>query len=104
MIKEQKKMSFDSSGPRHFALPVRAERQNVTLSISKSLLKRAKIMAAQKDVSLSELMRKTLESVITQEARYQGAKERQSRLLEKGLDLGTKGRITWTRDELHARK
>ena len=37
------------------------ERQNVTLSLPKSLLKKAKAIAAEEDKSLSELIREFLE-------------------------------------------
>ena len=37
------------------------DRQNVTLSLPKSLLKKAKIVAAQEEKSLSELMREMLQ-------------------------------------------
>ena len=35
--------------------------------------------------------------------RYRAARERQQRLLEAGLPLGTNGQITWRRDDLHER-
>jgi metal-responsive CopG/Arc/MetJ family transcriptional regulator len=79
------------------------ERQNVTLSLPKELLKRAKAMAASKEKSLSELLRESLEEKITEATGYKKAKDRQIRLLNQGIDLGTKGRMTVTREELHAR-
>ena len=79
------------------------ERQNVTLSLPKELLKRAKAMAASKEKSLSELLRESLEEKIKEATGYKKAKNRQMGLLNQGIDLGTKGRITVTREELHAR-
>lgn len=79
------------------------EKQNVTLSIPRLLLKQAKILAASKDKSLSQLLRESLEEKVREEADYDKARKRQLRLLEKGLDLGTKGQMTITREELHAR-
>ena len=79
------------------------ENQNVTLSIPRTLLKRAKIIAASQDKSLSQFMRESLEEKVREEADYNRAKNRQIRLLDKGLDLGTKGQINISRDELHAR-
>jgi metal-responsive CopG/Arc/MetJ family transcriptional regulator len=79
------------------------ERQNVTLSLPKELLKKAKAMAASKEKSLSELLRESLEEKIKEATGYKKAKDRQIGLLNQGLDLGTKGRMTITREELHAR-
>ncbi|MBW2285042.1 MAG: CopG family transcriptional regulator [Deltaproteobacteria bacterium] len=79
------------------------EKQNVTLSIPRFLLNQAKIVAASQDKSLSQLMRESLEEKIREEADYNKARKRQLRLLGRGLDLGTKGKIKTSRDELHAR-
>ncbi len=79
------------------------DRQNVTLSLPKTLLKKAKIVAAQEEKSLSELMREVLGRKVEQQTGYQKAKQRHLSLLKKGLNLGTKGRTSYTRDELHDR-
>jgi len=80
------------------------EKQNVTLSLPKSLLKKAKALAASKEKSLSELMKESLEEKVKETTGYQKAKDRQLRLLRKGFNLGTKGEITISREELHARR
>jgi hypothetical protein len=79
------------------------ETQNVTLSIPRTLLKQAKIIAAVQDKSLSQLMRESLEEKVREEAGYKKARTRQLRLLKQGLDLGTGGQVKISRDELHAR-
>ena len=79
------------------------EKQNVTLSIPRQLLKQAKIIAAIQDKSLSQLMRESLEEKVREEADYNKARKRQLRLLEEGLDLGTRGQVKTSRDELHVR-
>lgn len=80
------------------------ERQNITLSLPKALLKKAKTLAVMKDRSLSELLRETLEEKVKDETGYQRAKERQVALMGQGIDMGTKGKITVSRDELHERR
>ncbi len=80
------------------------ERQNVTVSLPKVLLKKAKSVAAEENKSLSELIREFLEKKVKEDAEYERAKERHLKLLKKGFDLGTKGKITWTREELHERR
>jgi len=79
-------------------------RQNVTLSLPKSLLKRAKVIAASKEKSLSQLLRESLEEKVKESTGYKKAMERQLRLMKKGFDLGTKGKITLSREELHERR
>jgi metal-responsive CopG/Arc/MetJ family transcriptional regulator len=79
------------------------DRQNVTLSLPKSLLKKAKIVAAQEEKSLSELIREILRGKVEQQTGYEKSKQRHLSLLKKGLNLGTQGRLRYTRDELHDR-
>jgi hypothetical protein len=79
------------------------EKQNVTLSIPKTVLRQAKIIAASQDKSLSQLMRESLEEKVREETDYNNARKRQLKLLKKGLDLGTGGQVKTSRDELHAR-
>jgi metal-responsive CopG/Arc/MetJ family transcriptional regulator len=80
------------------------ERQNVTLSIPRALLKKAKSLAVKKDSSLSDLLRGALEEKVREESGYQRARDRQVALMEAGFDLGTKGKISISREELHARR
>jgi metal-responsive CopG/Arc/MetJ family transcriptional regulator len=80
------------------------ERQNVTLSLPKSLLKKAKVIAAKKEKSLSELLKEAIEEKVMEDTGYKKARDRQLRLLRKGLNLGTNGRIAFSREDLHARE
>ena len=86
------------------AKEVLMERQNVTLSLPKSLLKKAKTLATKEDRSLSELLRETLEERVMQKSGYQRARERQIALMKKGFDMGSKGKVAVTREELHERR
>ncbi len=79
------------------------ERQNVTLSMPKPLLRKAKVLAANREKSLSELLRESLEEKIRNASGYNQAKKRQLKLLNKGIDMGTKGNLSVSRDELHVR-
>jgi hypothetical protein len=75
--------------------------QNVTLAIPKDILRKAKILAVQKSTSLSGLLTQTLADLVSHQEAYEQARQRNLALLERGLDLGTQGKITWKRDELH---
>ncbi|MFZ3122384.1 MAG: type II toxin-antitoxin system CcdA family antitoxin [Thermodesulfovibrionales bacterium] len=76
------------------------EKQNVTLSLPKDLLKKAKTIAVMEDSSLSDLLRETLAEKVKEKTGYQRAKDRQIALMEKGFNLGTKGKAV-SREELH---
>jgi hypothetical protein len=54
-------------------------------------------------VSLSRFLAQLLEQHIQEARNYRAARDRQLRLLETGFDLGTGGKIAWSRDELHER-
>ena len=79
------------------------ERRNITLSLSSDLLKQAKHLAIEKGTSLSGLLSQCLEELVRKEMRYEEAASRIAARLERGLDLGTGGACTWTRDSLHER-
>jgi len=79
------------------------ETQNVTLSIRKEVLHKAKLIAVKRGTSLSKLMSDALEAIANEEDSYEQAKRRQLALMREGLDLGTYGRAVASRDELHER-
>ena len=79
-------------------------KQNVTLSLPKSLIKKAKIIAINKDKSLSQLLRETLEEKVRNEAGYQKARQRQIKYLKMGFELGSEGHIRTSREGLYDRK
>jgi hypothetical protein len=80
------------------------EKQNLTISLPKVLLKKAKALAAKRETSLNQLIRKTLEDEVGEATGYGRARERQLRLLDDGLDMGSRGRVSASRGELHARR
>lgn len=80
------------------------EKQNVTFSLPKNLLKKAKTVAARRDISLNELIRVSLEESVREATDYNRARERQIKLIKKGLNLGTKGSLSFSREELHVRQ
>lgn len=79
------------------------ERQNITLSLPKEVIREAKIIAAQRDTSVSALMARVLRELTEEERGYQAARERALKRLQDGFDLGTGGKVGWSRDELHER-
>ncbi len=77
--------------------------QNVTLAIPKNILRKAKILAVQKNTSLSGLLTQTLADLVAHQEAYEQARQRNLAQLQSGFDLGTQGQITWKREDLHER-
>jgi len=77
------------------------EKQNVTISLSRQVLKKAKILAARRETSISGLLAQEIELLVGTEDAYQQAERQAFLLLEKGFHLG--GVAPASRDELHAR-
>lgn len=80
------------------------ETQNITLSLPKEVLLKVKLIAVKRQTSVSRLLTQTLENIVRQEEAYSHSRLRHLKLQEQGIDLGTGGQITTTRDELHERR
>ena len=76
-------------------------KQNITLSIEKELIKKGKIIAAKKEMSVSRMLGELLKDIVDKDERYEAAKRNALNFLETGFHLG--GRITWKREDLHER-
>ena len=79
------------------------ERQNVTLSLPKATLRKAKIIAIDQGTTLSGLMVKLLTHLVEQEDLYVSAKRKHLARLDQNIDLGTNGSISWSRESLYER-
>jgi hypothetical protein len=79
------------------------ETQNVTLAIPKPILRKAKLIAVERQISLSGLLTQLIADLVERSDQYAEARQRHLAWLEHGADLGTHGVITWTREELHER-
>lgn len=76
-------------------------KQNITLSIEKELIKKGKILAARKGISVSKMMIDFLKEIVNKDDRYEAAKRNAMNILNKKFHLG--GRINWKREDLHER-
>ena len=76
-------------------------KQNVTISLSRQVLKKAKILAARRETSISGLLAREVERLVSDDEAYQRAERQALALLDQGFHLG--GMIRATRDELHER-
>lgn len=78
------------------------ENQNITISLPKQLLRQAKHLAIERGISLSGLLVQLLEEATRKDDEYKKARERHLALLD-ALDLGSLGKVQWSRSELHER-
>ncbi len=75
-------------------------RRNLTLQLDEDVIRRAKVLAAKRGTSVSGLVARELEDLVTQDARYEEAWHRAAEIMAGSVPHG--GR-TWRRDELHER-
>ena len=76
-------------------------KQNITLSINKDLIRKAKILAAQKQTSISGMLSQELHKIIDDSEEYELFKRKALININQGFHLG--GKIVVSREELHER-
>jgi hypothetical protein len=81
--------------------PLDSAKQNVTISLSRQTLQKAKVLAARRATSISGLLAEQIEILVGEEAAYERSERLAMALLDQGFHLG--GVIEGNRDELHER-
>jgi len=76
-------------------------KQNITLSLGKDAVIKAKIVAARRGTSISALITEQIEALVDRDETYERAKTQAFALLDKGFHLG--GTPIASRSELHER-
>jgi hypothetical protein len=76
-------------------------KQNVTVSLTRQTLRKAKILAARRGSSISGLLAEQIEILVGEEEAYERAERQAVALLDQGFHLG--GVIRASRDEWHER-
>ena len=76
-------------------------KQNITLSINKDLIRKAKILAAQKQTSISGMLSRELQKIIDDSEEYELFKRKALININQGFHLG--GKIAASREERHER-
>jgi hypothetical protein len=77
-------------------------KQNITLSLDKRLLKRARAFAAERGLSVSGMLAAELLQIVERETAYEQAKGKALAQLDSPFHLGGKG--IGSREALHERK
>ncbi len=76
-------------------------KQNLTVSLTRETLKKAKILAARRDTSISRLLAEQIEIMVGEDEAYERAERQATTLLDQGFHLG--GVIRAHRDQWHER-
>lgn len=76
--------------------------RNLTLSLPSDLVRRAKIVAAQRDTSVSALVAAYLASLAQEADDYERTWHEERQLMARGLPLRI-GEMTWSRSDVHER-
>lgn len=77
-------------------------RQNITLSLDKDLLQKARVLAARRQTSVSGMLREQLEKLVSSEEAYVSSKKRALADLNEGFHFGGVPRPA--REKLHDRE
>jgi len=75
--------------------------QNVTIRLARKTVRRARVLAAQRNTSISRLLAEHVEHLVGEADAYEKARRQAAALLDQGFRLG--GRIRVTRDQWHER-
>jgi hypothetical protein len=76
-------------------------KQNVTISLDRQTIRKAKIVAARRDTSISGLLAQQIEILVGEEEAYERAARQAAALLDEGFHMG--GGAPVNREELHER-
>ena len=76
-------------------------KQNITLSLDKDLIQRAKVISAKRRSSISNMLSQELQRIIESAENYETSRKKAIFNLRTGYHLG--GIITASREELHER-
>lgn len=77
-------------------------KRNLTVELDVETIRKAKVLAARRDTSVSRLVADEIERLVGDADEYERAKADALEMLAQGWDLGSNGRLVG-RDELHER-
>ena len=76
-------------------------KQNLTISLDRQTIRKAKIVAARRETSISGLLTQQIEILVGEEEAYERSERQALALLDEGFHLG--GGAPVSREELHER-
>ena len=84
-----------------YNIVVKNTKSNITLKLENELLRKARILAAEEDTSISAIVARQIEKAVREREGYGRARRQALAAMRKGLDLGFAP--PRSRDELHER-
>jgi hypothetical protein len=78
--------------------------KNVTLSLPGPLLRKFRILAAERNQSMTHLMTEAIRRMVDEDSQVERSKRRAIARMRGAKDWGTHGVANWTREELHERR
>ncbi len=77
------------------------QKQNVTVSLTRKTIQRARVLAAKRATSISGLLEEQIEALVGQEDAYENSRRRALSMMSEGFRLG--GEPMTSREALHER-
>jgi hypothetical protein len=77
--------------------------KNITIGVPEGLLNEFRVYAASQGISMNQLLETAMRKMMAQAPDDEARRRRILARLENPPNLGTNGKITWTRDEIHER-
>lgn len=77
--------------------------KNVTLSLPEPLLRKFRVLAAERNQSMTHLMTEAIRRMVDEDSQAERSKRRAIDRMRNAKDWGTQGVASWTREELHER-
>ena len=76
-------------------------RQNLTISLPRETIRKAKLLAAKRETSVTGLVAELVEELVQEDAGYETARRSALAYMRRGFPMG--GKITATREDWHER-
>jgi hypothetical protein len=77
-------------------------KQNLTVTLDAEIIRKARVLAAQRGSSISEMVALTIDELVSKAESYDAARARALEMIQRGFHLGKPRRVS--RDELHDRR
>ncbi len=77
------------------------QKQNLTVSLEKETIQKAKVLAARRNTSVTRLLADYVEEMVAEDERYDAAQKAALDYMDKGFPLG--GQIAADREDWHER-
>jgi len=78
-----------------------SQKQNLTVSLEKEIIQKAKVLAAKRNTSVTRLLADYVKEMVAEDERYDAARKTALDYMDKGFPLG--GQIAADREDWHER-